>query len=43
MIRVVHLGALKSNGMIDSGDAKPDLDYRAAYTTLFVNKTVGMK
>jgi NitT/TauT family transport system substrate-binding protein len=63
------VGALKSNGMIDSGDAKtlgigamtdarwqeffqsmvqagvykPDLDYRAAYTTQFVNKKVGMK
>jgi NitT/TauT family transport system substrate-binding protein len=62
------LGALKENGMIDSGDAKtlgigamtdarwkdffdqmakagvykPDLDYRAAYTTQFVDKKVGM-
>lgn len=62
------LGALKANGMIDSGDAKtlgigamtdkrwkdffdsmtkagvykPDLDYRAAYTTQFVDKKVGM-
>lgn len=62
------LGALKANGMIDSGDAKtlgigamtderwkqffqamtkagvykPDLDYRAAYTSQFVNKKVGM-
>jgi len=62
------LGALKANGIIDSGDAKtlgigamtdarwqaffqtmvqagvykPDLDYRAAYTTQFVNKKVGM-
>jgi NitT/TauT family transport system substrate-binding protein len=62
------LGALKENGMIDSGDAKTlgigamtdarwkdffdqmakagvyksDLDYRAAYTTQFVDKKVGM-
>ncbi|MGH7087339.1 MAG: ABC transporter substrate-binding protein [Stellaceae bacterium] len=63
------LGALKANGMIDSGDAKtlgigamtdarwkdffdqmvkagaykPSLDYKAAYTTEFVDKKVGMK
>lgn len=63
------VGALESNGMIDSGDTKtlgigamtdarwqeffqsmaqagvykPDLDYRAAYTTRFVDKKAGMK